>query len=91
MNPPPPSLCGSGSPDEIQQAVDTVTAQLKAEIAASNALSPALTFSLGRKAAVPVTPSAFRGSLMLAAGALLGFAVGIVAVNISGRRRRQSE
>jgi len=83
-----PSLCGNGSPAEIQQVIADVTAQMEAETAASHALSPALTFSLGRKAAVPSTPSTYRGSLMLAAGALLGCAAGIVAVNISGRYRR---
>jgi capsular polysaccharide biosynthesis protein len=87
-NPPPPSLCGSGSPAEIQQAIAAVTAQIEAETIASNALSPALTFSLGPRAALPVTPVAYRGSLLLAAGALLGCAAGIVAVNLSGRYRR---
>jgi capsular polysaccharide biosynthesis protein len=91
LYPPPLSLCGNGSPAEIQQAIETVTAQLEGETAASKALSPALTFSLGRKAAVPATPSAYRGSLMLAAGALLGCAAGIVAVNISGRYNRRAD
>jgi len=53
-------------------------------------LSPALTFNLGRKAAVPTTPSAYRASLLLAAGALLGCAVGIVALNLSGRYRMKA-
>jgi capsular polysaccharide biosynthesis protein len=88
LNARPPSLCGNASPAEIQQAIAAVTAQIEAETYASNALSPALTFSLGRKAAVPVTPAAYRGSLLLAAGALLGCAVGVVAVNLSGRYRR---
>lgn len=86
LAPPPPSLCGSGTPAEIQQAIAAVTAQLEVETAASNALSPALTFSLGRKAAVPVTPAAYRSSLMLVAGALLGCAAGIVAVNLYKHR-----
>ena len=81
--PRPPSLCGSGSPAEIQQAVETVTAQLEAETTASNALSTALTFSLSRKAAVPVTPSTYRTSLLLAAGALLGCAAGVVALSVT--------
>jgi len=84
----PPSLCGNGSPPEIQQAIETVTAQIEVETAGSNALIPALAFSLGRKADIPVTPSAYRRSLVLAAGALLGCAAGIVAVSISGRYRR---
>ena len=72
QNPLPPSLCGRGSPDEIQQAIAEVTAQTETEITASNAISPALTFSLGRKASVPVTPVAYRSSLLLLTGALLG-------------------
>lgn len=83
IEPSPPSLCGSGSPAEIQQAVATVTAQMEAETTAGNALSPALTFSLGRKAAVPVTPVSYRVSLLLSAGALLGAAAGLVAVQIT--------
>ncbi len=85
----PPGLCGSGNPGEIQQAVETATVQLDAEINASGALSPALTFSLARKASVPVTPVAYRGSLLLAAGALLGCAVGLAVANISGRYTRR--
>jgi len=83
-----PSLCGSGSPVEIQQTIEAVTAQLEAETNASNALSPALTFSLERKADVPTTPVAYRGSLLLVAGVMLGCAAGIVVVNLSGRYRR---
>jgi capsular polysaccharide biosynthesis protein len=86
--PLPPSLCGSGSPTEIQQAIGAATAQIETEIAASNAISPALTFSLGRKANVPVTPVAYRSSLLLATGALLGCVAGIAAVSISGRSGR---
>jgi capsular polysaccharide biosynthesis protein len=85
----PPSLCGSGSPVEIQQTIEAVTAQLEAETYASNALSPALTFSLERKADAPSTPVAYRGSLLLATGAMLGCAAGIGVVNLSGRYRRR--
>jgi capsular polysaccharide biosynthesis protein len=88
INPPPPSLCGNGTPAEIQQAIAAVTTQIEAETIASNALSAALTFSLGRKASVPVTPVAYRGSLLLTGGALLGCAAGIAAVSLSGRYRR---
>jgi uncharacterized protein involved in exopolysaccharide biosynthesis len=89
LNPLPPSLCGNGSPADIQQAIQTVTAQLEAEVYASNALNPALTFSLAHKADVPITPVAYRGSLLLAAGTLLGCAAGTLAVNISGRYSRK--
>jgi hypothetical protein len=82
IEPPPPSLCDLGSPAEIQQAIEAVTVQIDAETYAGNALSPALTFNLARKAAVPVTPSAYRVSLLLSAGALLGLVAGIVVVNI---------
>jgi capsular polysaccharide biosynthesis protein len=85
----PPSLCGSGSPVEIQQAIEAVTKQLEAEIYASNSLSAALTFSLERKADVPITPVAFRGSLLLLAGVILGCAAGIAVVNIRGRYDRR--
>jgi hypothetical protein len=57
-----------------------VTAQIEAEAWASNALAPALTFSLARKATVPLTPVAYRASLLLSAGALLGCVAGVVAV-----------
>lgn len=86
LSPRPPSLCGNGNPTEVQQVIDEVTAQIEAETYASNALNPALTFSLGRKATVPVTPVAYRGSLLLAIGALLGFAVGVVVINITSRK-----
>ena len=86
IEPRPPSICGNGSLAEIQQAVETVTAQIEAEAYASNALIPAVTFSLARKAVVPVTPVAYRVSLLLAAGALLGCAMGIVAVQMSKGR-----
>jgi hypothetical protein len=85
---PLPTICGNGSPAEIQQAIQTVTAQLEAETTASNALSPALTFNLARKASVPTTPVAYRVSLLLTTGALLGCALGIAAVHISGRYQR---
>ncbi len=84
--PPPPSLCGSGSPAEIQQAIATATAQMQAETTAGYALSPSLTFSLGRKAAVPATPVAYRASLLLTTGALLGAAVGILVLSIVASR-----
>lgn len=82
----PLSLCGNGSPAEIQQQIVTVTAQMQAETSAAYALSPALTFSLGRKAAVPVTPVAYRASLLLTTGALLGAAVGFLVLSIVGSR-----
>ena len=85
VSPAPPSLCGNGTPAEIQQAIEAVTAQIEVETYASNALVPALVFSLARKASVPVTPVAYRGSLLLAAGALLGCAAGLAAVNFSRR------
>jgi capsular polysaccharide biosynthesis protein len=88
VEPRPPSLCGNGSPADIQQAIQTITAQMQAETDAAHALSPALTFSLERKASVPATPVTYRGSLLLTAGALLGCALGIAAVSISRRYRR---
>jgi hypothetical protein len=81
-----PSLCGNGAA-EIQQAIATVTAQMQAETTAGNALSPALTFSLERKAAVPDTPVAYRASLLLSTGALLGAVVGILVLPIVSLRR----
>jgi capsular polysaccharide biosynthesis protein len=82
-----PSLCGSGTLDEIQQAVQAATAQMEAETIAGNALSPALTFSLLRKAPVPTTPVAYRASLLLVVGALLGAAVGLAVIPFTGRNR----
>ena len=82
IEPRPPSLCGNGSPAEIQKAVEAVTAQIQAETAASVALNPALTFNLAQEAAVPVTPVAYRASLLVVAGALLGCAVGIAVMNL---------
>lgn len=72
----PASLCASASLDELQQRVQAAEVELNAETIASKGIIPALTFDLSQRASLPDAPAAYNTSLLVIAGALVGFVVG---------------
>lgn len=83
---PPPSICGVGDYDTLQQKLRSVEGAYTFEVVSSQAIQPFLSFSLSRKAAVPTRPTANQAGIFALAGALLGFIAGVSAVNLLQKR-----
>jgi len=83
-----PNICGAGTLEEIEQQAQAVEDELYQEVLASNGIIPGLVFDLSQRAQVPESPVAYRTSLLIMAGALIGFVLGVLIANMQVKARR---
>jgi capsular polysaccharide biosynthesis protein len=77
VDPAPPSLCGQTSLAEVQQALETVNAQIGQESQASLGMLPAIVISQPQEGLAPGDPVIYHTPWLILAGATLGGLVGI--------------
>lgn len=76
-----PELCKGRTLPEIQDQVQAVGVQLEAETAASRGLIPSLLIDFSQQAQTPDKAVAYNTNVLMLAGALLGFLIGVVIVS----------
>lgn len=81
------SLCSTISLADLQQQMQATYAALQPELAASLGLNPSLSFHVKSQASVPSRPALFGQNRLALAGGIIGFLLGIWAVNIHAPER----
>jgi hypothetical protein len=79
---PSSATCRNMGITEIQQVIDQTSSLLAQEIVDSHAIIPSMSFALGNKAMIPISPTYRNRNLMILSGLLIGFIIGILVTQI---------